>query len=308
MSARAAALGAAVSAVLVLAPVLAACTVPDGGTNVSPAATSPVPDDVGAALRVEVRQDRSQYADRRAVLHVTNGSAQTLTLLDGHLAADGFGPSRPDGEPRPRTLRPDGARDVRIALGEADCATAPAAVGPREPVGTAEVSVALGEAGTHGPQTTVVLDVTDPHGRLAVVHAEECALARIAAGATLTVEGLDRPADPAGAARLEIGVTPVPGGPEVLVTRVGATTLMAPADGGEGWTGASLSGRDSRRLRLDVVPARCDPHAVAEDKRGTFVPVYATVDGEEQPVVYLPLPDEAAAELFAFLHDACGWE
>ncbi len=303
MSVRTTTPGAACLVVLLLA----ACT--GGDPSVSPVRASPVPDDVGAALRVEVRQDRSQYADRRAVLHVTNDSAQTLTLLGGHLAADGFGPSRPDGDPRPRTLRPGGgARDVRIALGEVDCATAPAAVGRPRPAGTAEVRVALGEAGAHGPETAVVLDVTDPHGRLAVVHAEECALARIAAGATLTVEGFDRPGDPAGTARLEIAVTPVPGGPEVLVTRVGATTLMAPADGGESWAGASLAGRDSRRLRLDVVPARCDPHAVAEDKRGTFVPVYATVDGQEQPVVYLPMPDEAEVELFAFLHDACGWE
>jgi hypothetical protein len=47
---------------------------------------------------------------------------------------------------------------------------------------------------------------------------------------------------------------------------------------------------------------------VAEDKRGTFVPVHATVDGVEQPVVYLAMPAALRAELFAFVHDACGWE
>ncbi|TWH25767.1 hypothetical protein L600_000900000170 [Isoptericola variabilis J7] len=91
------------------------------------------------------------------------------------------------------------------------------------------------------------------------------------------------------------------------VVRVGATTLMAPADGGPAWTGDALVGDGEGRLRLDVVPARCDPHAVAEDKRGTFVPVYAVVDGEEQPVVYLPMPDELKAELFAYVSEACGW-
>jgi hypothetical protein len=242
------------------------------------------------------------------VLRVTNGSGATVTLLGAGLTAEGFGPSRPDGEPRPRTLRPGSGRDVRIVLGEVDCTAQPPAVEHPEAVGTAEVRVALGEADAHGPATTAVLDVSDPHGRLGIVHAEECALRRISEGATLRVEALDRPADANDPALLTIGIEPEPAGPEVLVVRVGATTLMAPADGGEAWTGTALAAQDSRRLRLDVVPARCDPHAVAEDKRGTFVPVHTVVGGEEQPVVYLPVPDGLKADLFAYIHDACGWD
>ena len=38
--------------------------------------------------------------------------------------------------------------------------------------------------------------------------------------------------------------------------------------------------RATRTIPLPLLPARCDPHAVQEDKRGTVFAVDVTVDGE----------------------------
>jgi hypothetical protein len=327
-----AAVGVAVVAAAVSAPTACspAADAPDGsdaGTRAS--VPAPVPDDVAADLRVEVRQDRTQYAEGTAKLHVANGSDETLTLLSGGLEADGFGPSSLDASHRAATLRPGGARDVRIVLGEVDCVAEPPASGPGATPGGDDgavtvpvtLAVTLGETGTAAPSgapTEVVLTATDPHGRLAAVHGQECARRLVASGVSLRVrpelETARRGDDLV--LLLRVRVEPVPGGPAVEVERITGTTLMTPADGSEAWTGGALDvgtapdGADARvgEIVLDVVPRRCDPHAVAEDKRGTFVPVLTTVDGVEQPPVHLPMPDEAQPAFFDYLGEACGWE
>ncbi|MCK0117540.1 hypothetical protein MWU57_10905 [Isoptericola sp. S6320L] len=305
---------AALAAAVAIAAATAACT-----PGESPAT---VPDDVASSLQVEVRQDRTQYADGTAKLHVTNGSAETLTLLSGRLEASGFGPSGPDGSAPAATLRPGGARDVRITLGEVDCDAAPPASGtPGAPdpggsdAGAAggvpvQVTVELGEAAAPGPPRRVGLTATDPHGRLAAVHTQECARRLVASGADLRVLpdlGTEQRGDHL-VLLLRVRVEPVPGGPAVRLDRVTGTTLMAPADGAAAWTGEALEPDGAGDVVLDVTPQRCDPHAVAEDKRGTFVPVLATVDGAEQPPVYLPMPEEAQPAFFDWLGEACGWD
>jgi len=309
----------ALSAVLVT--VLAACTGPAPDAS---DASGPLPADVAPALTAALRQDRTQYADRTAALQVVNGSDRTVTLLGGTLDAPGFGPSTPDGDPRARTLAPGAGRDVRLRLGEVDCdADAPepltGAAAQSTPVATATVRLAPGawtaEPGDPPPGddagTAVQVDVTDPLGRLAAVHAEACAERLVASGVTLRVTGVEaatvRTADgEAPGGRVTLAVDPVPGGPEVRLVEVAGTTLLTPA-AGDAWTGDDLAGQADGQVVLDLVPARCDPHVVAEDKRGTFLPVHAEVDGAPQPVVYVPMTDEQRAATYDLVRDACGW-
>jgi len=299
------------------AVLLAACTAPaDDG--------EPLPGDVAPALSAELRQDRTQYADRTATLQVVNGSDRTVTLLGGTLDAPGFGPSSPDGDPRARTLAPGAGRDVRLRLGEVDCdADAPdpltGAAADTTPVATATVRLAPGEL-TADPRdaasdadagTAVQVDVTDPLGRLAAVHAEACAERLVASGVALRVTGVEaatvRTADgDAPGGRVTLAVEPVPGGPQVRLVEISGTTLLSPA-ATDAWTGEDLAGQADGTVVLDLVPARCDPHVVAEDKRGTFLPVHAEVDGAPQPVIYVPMTDQQRAATYDLVHDACGW-
>lgn len=275
----------------------------------------PVPDDVAAHLSVDVEQGRTQYADREVLLQVTNGSDRTMTLLAGALHADGFGPSHL-AKDRPRVLRPGATRDVHVGLGEAECVGPPA--GPEEPAPdtalSATVTLALGEDDDdQGPATDLTVDaVTDTAGHLARNLAVDCAGAAVASGARLSVEP-DLPVemrDGRPTALLTVRIEPVDGGPEVVIERITETTLLADADPSgavSGWTGSDLAGQRSGEVTLPVVPARCDAHAVGEDKRGTFLPVQANVNGVTQHVFYLAMPDDARADLYDFIATSCGW-
>lgn len=274
----------------------------------------PVPDDVGPHLSVEVEQGRTQYADREILLAVTNGSDRTMTLLAGALHADGFGPSHQTKD-RPRTLRPGATRDVYVGLGEAECTGFPAGPAEPEPDATpsATITVALGEGDDHGPATDLtVREVRDTAGHLARNHAVDCARAAVETGVRLAVQP-DVPVemrDGELTAFVTVRVEPVDGGPEVTIDHVTETTLLTNPDtrgGAAGWTGRRLDGQRSGEIVLPVVPTRCDAHAVGEDKRGTFLPVLASVDGTAQHVFYVPMPDAARAALYDFIGDSCGW-
>ncbi|MFE6967878.1 hypothetical protein [Isoptericola sp. NPDC057653] len=295
----------------------AACTAPDDADR--------LPDDVAGHLSAELRQERTQYADRRAVVHVTNGSGSTVTLVGGTLDAPGYGPSSPDGHHRPRTLAPGAGRDVRIRLGDVDCdAAAPETLSGADaqttPVATATVRLVPGEAsaapgadgGSGDTGTAVRVDVTDPLARLAAVHAETCAERLVASGLAVRVTDVRaaRVRTPDGVVdggRVTLAVEPVPGGPDVRLLQVAGTTLLSPA-AGHAWSGDDLTPGADGRVVLDLVPARCDPHVVAEDKRGTFLPVHAEVNGARQPEIYVPMSDEQRAATYDLVHDACGWD
>jgi hypothetical protein len=67
----------------------------------------------------------------------------------------------------------------------------------------------------------------------------------------------------------------------------------------------TVTGADEPRLlTIPLVPARCDAHAVAEDKRGTLLPLRVRV-GDATGIRYFALSDERKGELYTYLGDAC---
>lgn len=284
-----------------------ACT----GGGAPSSAKGPVPDDVASHLGVEVAQGREQYAKREIRLEVTNDSDETMTLLSGALRTEQFGPSHPTKEGRTLVLRPGATRAVFLELGEASCADPTAAEDGAPP--SATITLALGEGDDRGPATDVLVDeVSDPVGHLARNHAADCSAAAVAAGADLTVDP-DVPVETRDGeltALVTLRIERVDGGPEVTLDRIAGTTLMSNTDPGgdaSGWVGRDLAGQESGEVVLAVVPARCDVHAVAEDKRGTFLPVSARVGGVPQEPVYVPMPDTARSDFYSFVADYCDW-
>ncbi|MFC8796128.1 hypothetical protein ACFT2C_00200 [Promicromonospora sp. NPDC057138] len=306
--------GRAVGVVL-LASLIGAAAVACTAGGAPPSSTrGRVPADVAAHLSVEVKQGREQYATREVRLEVTNDSDETMTLLSGALDAEGFGPSHPTKEEHTLVLRPGTTRAVYVGLGEPRCAGAGAksGAGAAETPPSGTITLALGEGDDLGPATDVAVDeVGDPVGHLARNHQADCAVAAVAAGAALAVDP-DVPVETRDGeltALVTLRIEPVDGGPEVTLDRIAGTTLMSNPDPGgtSGWVGRDLAGQRSGEVVLAVVPARCDVHAVAEDKRGTFVPVSARVDGAPQPTVYVPMPDSARSDFYDFVGDYCDW-
>jgi hypothetical protein len=284
--------------VLVVAAVLvlAGCTSGPAAPSPSPTPT-PIPGDVLAGLSVEVRQARSDWALRVVQLRVTNAGPGDVTVAEARLITpDDDGVATSD---RERPVRAGVDRDVSVALGDPDCAESTA--GPAR----AELDL-VDDAGR---RSTLVVEPADPQGHLARIHGEDCAAAAVAAGATLTLADAITTRDVGGtlAATVDLRVVPVAGGPAVEITQVDGTVLLAPVGGATSWP-ADVDTADgaSRTVPLELVPSRCDPHAVAEDKRGTFFGVHTRVGGVDQPVFYLASSDVLRGALHEFVGTSCG--
>jgi len=304
---RPAARVAAALALVGLAAGLAACEGPSSPPlgAASPSASpsqgvdaTPVP--LPPGVSVEVGQARVEWGDRIVRVVVANESAVEVVVAAAQITGPRWAtPARSLGS---ATAAPGGSATVRMRLGEPRC---------EHPAAADVLTLELGDGASAGAAPRVVLAhgidaAADPDDVLSSRWGEDCAAEAVARGARLSwspglevVEGAR--------ARLTLRLDPVPGGPLVEVQAVDGTTLLSPVGGPQWAPGLSSAAGGPVAATLEATPARCDPHAVAEDKRGAQMPVRASVDGVAQPVFYLPLPDIAREALHAFLGQACGW-
>ncbi|WP_147525154.1 hypothetical protein [Cellulomonas timonensis] len=308
-----AAIGAVVAGAGLVA-VLAGCTPPSSPPptptsvltsppDVPRTEPTPQPQPLPPGVTVEVRQARVEWGDRIVRVRVANDTAEPLVLSSAEIAGPRW--TTPARSLDPVAAGAGGAAEIRVRLGEPRCEQADA---------VDVLTLAVGDADdSEGPTAAVLVHaldaVADPRGVLTARWAEDCAAAAVAAGARLTWSpGLEVVEDPAGLrARLTLRLEPVPGGPRVEVATIDATTLLSPASGTQWHPALASADGGPATATVDAIPARCDPHAVAEDKRGWQMPVRASVDGVAQEVFYLPLPDDGRAALHAFIGQACAW-
>jgi len=93
----------------------------------------------------------------------------------------------------------------------------------------------------------------------------------------------------------------------VTLDEIERTTLLDSAEGDSWPVALSTAPGGTTSATMVAMPARCDAHAVAEDKRGTFLPVRTTVDGVPQPLFYLDLGADLRGQVHRFVGEACGW-
>ena len=92
----------------------------------------------------------------------------------------------------------------------------------------------------------------------------------------------------------------------MTIESVGGTPLLE-EDAGAPWPrGLAVSGTGApQRLRLGIRPARCDPHAVADDKVGTLIPLQITVNGRDG-VLKVDTGPLLRGRIYDFVTAACG--
>ncbi|MBO3094552.1 hypothetical protein [Cellulomonas dongxiuzhuiae] len=283
---------------------LAACGV--GGPPPTAAGSSSVPTSLtsrgplpsSVTFDVEVAQARSDRVARVVELQVRNTGPVDVSIARARLTSAFVSGESEEG----RDVDASRMRRVRVALGAAVCGPA-AGDDPRARV-ELDVTTADGRTGT------VTVTPTDETDDLRRIHGEDCAAAAVAAGLRVTLaDGLAvRDVDGTSVADVTLLVEPVPGGPRVRIVAVQSTTLLRPL----GSTGQWVVDVDSAvpppdgRLVLATVPARCDLHAIAEDKRGTVLGVQAVVDDVEQPLFYVAASDALRGALYDYVTTACG--
>ncbi|BDZ63400.1 hypothetical protein [Agromyces mangrovi Wang et al. 2018] len=245
-------------------------------------------------LDVVVFQHRLDYVPRVLEVRLENGGASTLEVTEVAFVSDRFVDAAVD--PDGVTLTPGRAVALRIPLPASVCdepETAPPVV---------EVTWAADDG-----SRTARLPAVDEQGVLDRINDEDClaaaveSVARLSMPERLRVEG----SGPTQRAWIDVSVEPA-GGERILRLDAVRTTTLLNGPGGTGWPlDLEVRGDDApSTIPLEIAPARCDPHAIAEDKRGTILPFEVAVGGRTGDLD-LVSSDDLRREIYAFVGERC---
>ncbi|MFJ5957357.1 hypothetical protein ACIQC5_15540 [Paenarthrobacter sp. NPDC092416] len=253
-------------------------------------------------IAVEVNQSRDQYGKEAILIQLTNTSDTPLTVTAARLDSALF-----DGEivwtPANGSLElpPRQPKSVPVPLPPAACEPAPSG-----PIAAAVQYSAPPDQNSREAK----VEATDPFGVLTRNSDELCLASEAAAIASVVLDpGLEVAPD-GSTAVVRLVITPAAtsaGSPQSLtIESIDGTTLLAevPADP---WPRNLTvpSGAVQQEVALRIRPARCDPHAVAEDKVGTLLPLRIQV-GERHGLLKIAAPNDLRGRIYDFVTAACG--
>lgn len=273
-------------AVLVCAAALTGCTGPD----VAPGPFGGLPE----GLSVSLVQLRGDIAPGRVQLHLENGSNAAVTVSNAALSSPVFARDAAWAAPRTETLAPGRAVNLPVPLPQIRCTDASA---------EAWATLTL-DSGSGTYEVSALAD--DALGVLTGLGATECDREAVAAIAAVEAVAVEAQAD--GSAALELAITPTGAGEAGTLRLVAlrGTTLLRFADGEEAPLDVEVAASDAASVgRVSIVPRRCDPHAIAEDKVGTIFTLVAELSGREVAIP-LPRPPSVADALLTFTAASCG--
>ena len=298
--------GAAAVAALAMTVSCSEGTSGPGSPSAPPAAAAPAT--AAAPVTAEINQLRDDYSRQIIAIRLTNTTAGPVTVLGAGLASPLYSgtiewPAAPGGIELP----PGQTKILPAQLRDPEC-------GPRTagPGGGTLVELQLAGAGGSGPAATV--PATDPYGVLSRNNEEMCLAQAAAAVAGIRLEPeLEVSAD-ARSAVLGLAITPRstpgavnPGSTGTLTINWIEGTTLIDEDQAAPWP-RSVSvhtGGASQHFRLGIRPARCDPHAIAEDKVGTLLPLRVSAGGRDG-VLKIDAGALLRGRIYEFVTAACG--
>jgi hypothetical protein len=271
-----------------------------GLAGCAPASRAGLPDGV----LVSVHQNRPDTEDRRVQVRIVNGSASALTVNALSFSSPHFAETAPYPK-APSTSRAGGTLDLPVSLPKPVCGDD----GPAR--GTAEVRLEYAlESGQTGD---VVVVPDDPLDQLDGISERDCLQYSMDAVAELREPDQIRIEQAGGrlVAFVDLAVAPTGSPGSFTIESVDDTVLFGLFDPSSATPRDTLridltvTGSDAPdRLTIPLVPRRCDAHAVAEDKRGTLLPLRVRV-GDAAGIRYFSLSDDRKGELYSYLNNAC---
>ncbi|MGO4804976.1 hypothetical protein AB4089_07570 [Arthrobacter sp. 2MCAF15] len=285
---------------------------PTPTTTATPTAAGPV--------TAEISQFRDNYSKQIIEIQLTNSTGSALTVLGAELNSPLFSaviawPAHSGGI----VLPPGQTKSLPAPLPAPECGSPAATTGPPgtnaasggAPGTTAFVSLRLAQPPGGGPAGATT-PAADPFGVLARNNAEMCLTGAASAVATIRLAPDLEVAADGRTAVVRLLVQPHAtdaadaGGAELVIDRIDETTLLAEATQAPWPRSLTLrAGGPPQEVRLGIRPARCDPHAVAEDKVGTLLPLRVRVAGREG-VLKVGADDQLRGRMYDFVTTACG--
>ncbi len=274
----------------------------------SEAAATPRPEE--GPVTVEVNQSRDQYGKPEIQLQFTNSSGNPVTVSMAELASPLFqGAIRWEPAGGGIELPPRQPKSLPAALPEPRCG------GPvGSPPGEEATATLLLAAPGHSQARPVTVNAGDPFGVLQRNNTELCLTAAAAAVADIALRTQLEVAQDSRTAVVRLVVTPRPAADgnrpgeaadSLTIRSVDGTPLLAEVPGDPWPTNITVKpGDGSAQWPLRIRPARCDPHAIAEDKVGTLLPLHIVV-GPLDGRVKIAADPLLRAELYDFVTSAC---
>jgi hypothetical protein len=254
-------------------------------------------DDGGLTLAVV--QSRDDHGARIVAIEVHSDRDDDVTLTRATLETAQL--SEAAVWQRGTVLRGGLTLDLRVQLPAAACPIADDVT----PTVTVEFTTA------EGVQRTVSGTPAQPADALSFIAAEDCIAAALNDQAEVTVKSVEYTPGAGGYAVLVVGIDPRDVDGSVTIETVGATVLIGLVAPTGGLTQkypldrVVERGGDSSDLRITVVPNRCDSHAIAEDKRGTYLPLEIAASSGVHGIYYLAVSDDQKGQIYSFVTDYC---
>ncbi|EAR25827.1 hypothetical protein A20C1_08103 [marine actinobacterium PHSC20C1] len=270
------------SALLVASALTAACS------------TAPVPNSLGE-VSISIVQERSDVSNGQLVLKVTNTGPASVTVAKATLESFAFAePLEWQGESS-STVLAGRALDLRVDIPAVECDAESAAA-----------SVTL-----ESSEGSITLEPQDPYELIDRLHSEGCLEKNIAVVAAFTADRLVSPSVVADPADLVISIQPSGNVGVVVVESIRDTTLLSPSVDGIGVDELALnqtvSADGPHEIHVEIVPNRCDAHALAEDKVGTRMPLTVTAPDGTSGRLTLAASDELREQMYSFYSLYCGF-
>jgi len=285
-----------------------ACTTdsPAGGPAATVSASAPSP-----PISAVLNQFRDNYSKRIIEIQLTNHTGEPVTVRSATVESSLFNSGISWRSPGSGTELPPGqTKSLPAQLPDPVCFP-----GRDTSTNTVNAPAALRITTDPDSGTTASLVPDDPYGVLARNNSELCFERLVGELAQFSMSPELEVAPDGRTAVVTIlighqaaGTNPgAEGSPRILsLDNVSGTTLIA-EDPARPWpSGVQLTSTGPpQELKLSIRPARCDPHAVAEDKVGTLIPLHLTVDGLGG-VLKVDAGTELRGRIHDFVSSACG--
>jgi hypothetical protein len=262
-------------------------------------------DDIAAGFTVEVFQSRADVPKRFLEISILNGSSEDVTITAARFDSGQF-LGVADWTKRESTFLRAGNRvDLPVALPSPSCSGA-------EPTHFVELEFAASDGSTGEAR----MAATDRLDRLPALSVEDCLGKQIALNAAIsTGDALTSiTAGSSPTATLTMTIIPTAAAGSVQLHSLRGTVLLNLLDQASGTILTERpidqtvnSASAPIELSVTIGPQRCDPHVVAEDKRGTYLPMSVTAADGTEGTIYLEASPSLREAIYDFVATACGF-